>query len=252
MPYAIITGASAGIGRELALFCAEAGYDLVLIARNEAALRELAAGTGRKARILAIDLARQSAPEEIFAAVRDVLPETEILINNAGFGLCGYFDQMDVNGVMEMIQVNVTALTHLTRLFLPGMIARGSGRILNVASTAAFQPGPLMAVYYATKAYVLSFSEALQNELRGRGVTVTTLCPGPTVTEFQKRAGISSTRLFASGRTMDAKTVADIGFKAMMAGRSTVTAGTLNAIGAFLTRFVPRSLTAALARKLQE
>jgi short-subunit dehydrogenase len=251
MGFALVTGASTGIGRELALLCAQAGYDLALTARNEEALRTLAAEAGRKTRIIPADLSRAKAPEEIFLAVQDILPDIEILINNAGFGLRGFFDQLDTAQQMEMLQVNVAALTHLTRLFLPSMIARGNCRILNVASIAAFQPGPLAAVYYATKSYVLSLSEALHNELKDRGVTVTALCPGPTDTEFQKRAGLSDTKLFQAG-VMDAKTVAKIGFDAMMAGKSSVIAGGKNALLAFSTRFAPRQVTAAIARSMQE
>jgi short-subunit dehydrogenase len=254
--FAVITGASTGIGRELALVCAGAGYDVVLIARNAQALETLAAeigsNNGTVVRVLPADLSIAGAPGEILRTLQDILPDVEILINNAGFGLRGFFSTLDTARQMEMIQVNISALTHLTRLFLPSLLARGKGRILNVASTAAFQPGPLMTVYYATKAYVLSFSEALHNEVRDRGVTVTTLCPGPTATEFQERAGMSGTKLFGGGRVMDAKSVARIGFDAMMAGRPAVIAGRLNAFVAFMTRFVPRQFAANLARRLQE
>ena len=151
-----------------------------------------------------------------------------------------------------MIQVNVVALTHLTRLLLPGMLARRRGRILNVASTAAFQPGPLMAVYYATKAYVLSFSEAIASELRGSGVTVTALCPGPTATGFQRRAAMEDSKL-VSGRTlMDARTVAEAGYAAMLAGKTVVIPGWRNWLMAEAVRFAPRNLTTAIVRRMQE
>jgi uncharacterized protein len=192
MPLAVITGASTGIGRELALLCARHGYDLVLIARSQSVLEQLAsdiyASTGRTARVIAKDLSRPSASTEVFDELTNSATPVDALVNNAGFGLLGKFWELDVNEQVEMINLNILALTHLTRLLLPGMIARRQGRILNVASTAAFQPGPLMTVYYATKAYVVSFSEALHNECRGTGVTVTALCPGPTKTEFQRRA----------------------------------------------------------------
>ena len=175
-----------------------------------------------------------------------------MLINNAGVGMLGFFADLDMQKQMDMLQLNVNALTHLCRLYAPGMIARKKGYILNVASTAAFQPGPLMAVYYASKAYVVSFSEALHNELKDAGVTVTVLCPGPTTTEFQKRARMESTKLFAGGNAMDAAKVAEIGYAAMQKGKSLVVAGARNALMAFGTRFAPRQMAAGLARKMQE
>jgi uncharacterized protein len=256
MATALITGASTGIGRELSRICARAGYDLALVARNEAQLNELAAQlhreTGRRSRIVAKDLSRVTAPTEVFDATKDLLPEIELLINNAGIGMLGHFAELDADRQMQMLQLNVNALTHMTRLFVPSMLARGKGRILNVASTAAFQPGPLMAVYYASKAYVLSLSEALHNELQGRGVTVTALCPGPTRTEFQRRAGMESTRLFTSFSVMDSGSVARAGFDAMMAGRPLAIPGAINRITAFMTRFAPIQLAAAIARSMQE
>lgn len=251
---AVITGASTGIGRELAYLCARQGYDVVLIARSQDALEKLAgeinASTGRAARFIAKDLSRLSAPDEVFEQVNAAAAApVDILINNAGFGLMGKFWELDATQQVEMINLNITALTHLTRLFLPAMIARRNGRVLNVASTAAFQPGPLMTVYYASKAYVVSFSEALHNECRDSGVTVTALCPGPTKTEFQKRAGAESTKLFESGRVMDAATVARAGFNAMKAGKSMAIPGRMNAAMAFLTRFAPLQLTASMARR---
>lgn len=253
MPLSVITGASTGIGRELALISARDGYDVVLIARTQDALERLAsdiyASTARPARIIAKDLSEPSAPGEIFDEVASMGTPVEALMNNAGFGLVGKFWELDTAQQIGMINVNITALTHLTRLFLPAMIERRHGRILNVASTAAFQPGPLMAVYYASKAYVVSFSEALHNECRDFGVTVTTLCPGPTKTEFQQRAGASSSKLFESGRVMDAASVARIGFDAMKAGKPMAIAGRTNAAMAFLTRFAPIQLTASIARR---
>jgi uncharacterized protein len=253
MPLAVITGASTGIGRELALICARDGYDVVLIARSEPALERLAsdiyASTGHAARIIAKDLSQLSAPQEIFEHLSRAGIEVDVLINNAGFGLVGKFWELNAGQQVGMINLNITALTHLTRLLLPAMIARRQGRILNVASTAAFQPGPLMAVYYASKAYVVSFSEALHNECRGLGVTVTALCPGPTRTEFQRRAGAGNSKLFESGRVMDAATVARIGFDAMKAGKPMAIAGRRNAALAFLTRFAPIQFTASMARR---
>jgi uncharacterized protein len=148
--------------------------------------------------------------------------------------------------------LNVNALTHLTRLFLPDMLVRRRGRVMNVASTAAFQPGPLMAVYYATKAYVLSLSEALHYELRGTGVTITTLCPGPTETPFKAKSGMGKTRIFNSPNVMDPREVAEAGFRAMMQGQHVIVPGTMNRLMAFGTRFVSRQTAAGIARKLNE
>jgi uncharacterized protein len=255
MATALITGASTGIGRELALVSAAAGYDVVLVARSRERLETLAAEVNAKhkqqARIVIKDLSRPEGALELFEEVRQS-QDVEILINNAGFGLLGFFAEMDTERQMQMVNLNVGALTHLSRLYAPGMIAKRKGFILNVASTAAFQPGPLMAVYYATKAYVVSFSSALHNELKEHGVIVTTLCPGPTATEFQKRASMDSTALFKGPNVMSAQTVAEIGFKALMKGKPLVVAGKLNATMAFLTRFAPRQLAASLARKAQE
>jgi len=174
-----------------------------------------------------------------------------VLVNNAGFGLRGAFVVIDLRQQLKMIQVNVTALTHLTGLLLPGMLARRRGRVLNVASTAAFQPGPLMAVYYATKAYVLSFSEALANETSGSGVSVTALCPGPTETDFRRRAGMENTRLFRAG-VMDAAAVARIGYQGMKRGARVVVPGWRNKLLAQSVRFASRAMTAQIARSLQE
>jgi len=256
MPTAIITGASAGIGREFAYGCARDGYDVVLIARSEKSLDAIASdirtATGRRVHVLAIDLSDSRAPRQIFEHVRAIHSDVEILINNAGFGLLGRFWELNEMEQMQMIQVNVAALTHLSRLFLPFFIERKRGRILNVASTAAFQPGPLMAVYYATKSYVVSLSEAMHNEARDYGVTVTVLCPGPTKTEFKERAGMTKTKLFSSGNEMSALAVARIGYRAMMRSRPMVVAGRLNGLMAFLTRFAPIQFAATMARKVQE
>lgn len=256
MAIAVITGASTGIGREFANICASHGYDLVLVARSAQALEDVAGSirekTGRAVRVIALDLSVPDSPPKLWGALSGVSADVEILINNAGFGLTGFFAELDVRQQMEMVYLNMGALTHLTRLFLPSMLDKRKGYILNVASTAAFQPGPLMAVYFATKAYVVSLSEALHNEARDKGVVVTTLCPGATRTEFQNRAGIASSKLFAGPNVMDARTVAEIGFRAMKDGRSVVVAGRLNALMVFLTRFAPRQLAASMARKMAE
>ena len=176
----------------------------------------------------------------------------DVLVNDAGFGVYGPFAETAIGKELEMIQVNVMALTHLTKLLLAGMRARRAGRILNVASTAAFQPGPLMAVYYASKAYVLSFTEALANELAGSGVTVTALCPGPTITEFQKHAGVAQTRLFRSMLVMNASEVARAGYEGMLRGKRLVIPGVGNRLLVQALRVSPRSFVTAAARRVQE
>jgi short-subunit dehydrogenase len=256
MPIAVVTGASTGIGRELAFECARDGYDLILTARSRAQLEKLAesigAATGRSSHIIACDLSEPNAPAELFDRIGNLAAQIEILINNAGFGMLGQFWTLSEQDQTRMVHLNIGALTHLTRLILPGLIERGRGRIMNVASTAAFQPGPLMAVYYASKAYVLSFSVALNNETRSRGVTVTALCPGATVTEFAERAGFTNPRLFKSRMAMSAAQVARLGYKAMKRGTPVAITGRVNALMAFLTRFAPLSLTSSMARRFQE
>jgi short-subunit dehydrogenase len=248
---ALVTGASAGLGAEFAKLCAAGGYDVVLVARSGARLAELAAGLtgtyGVAARPMAADLALPSAPAEIFAQMNGT--PVDLLINNAGFGLRGAYAETDWVREAGMLQVNVVALAHLSKLFLAGMTRRGSGRILNVASTAAFVPGPFMAVYYASKAFVLSFSESLANEVAGTGVTVTALCPGPTRTEFAVAAGITGSNLF-HGPTMDAAEVARVGYDAMMAGKSSVIAGARNRWMMRGAGLIPRSWVAARTRRL--
>jgi len=212
---------------------------------------EVERSTGRNARVVALDLTDPEAPARLLVTVADVPADVEMLINNAGFGLLGDFAELDALEQMRMVQLNVTALTQLTRLFAPALIARKKGFVLNVASTAAFLPGPSMAVYFATKAYVLSLSSALHEELRPKGVVVTAFCPGATRTAFQARAGIEETKLFASN-VMDARPVAEIGYRALKAGRAVVVAGRQNALMAFLTRFAPRQFQARMTRKVME
>lgn len=250
---ALITGASVGIGRDLAELFARDGHHLVLTARNEAQLQELAATLRDQyhvnVEVIVQDLSAAGAAQRIFEQLQS--KSIDYLVNNAGFGTHGPFAESDIPSQLAMLQVNIAALTHLTRLFLPGMLKRGGGRIMNVASVAAFLPGPLMAVYYATKAYVLSFSEALASELAGSGVTVTALCPGPTKTEFQIRAGIADAPLFRMGAMNSAK-AAGLGYDAMMAGKRSIVTGFSNKLSAFGTRFIPRRATAAIAKRLNE
>lgn len=253
---ALVTGGSGGIGLELAKVLARNGFDLVLVARNrdtlEAAAGQLEGKFDVKAHVFAADLTRTDAPEAIFDFLQNENIPIEVLVNNAGFGLGGEFADTKLQRELEMIQVNIAALTHLTKLFLPPMIKRKSGRVLNVASTAAFQPGPLMAVYYATKAYVLSFSEALSEELRNSGVTVTALCPGPTQTDFADTAEVGNSRLFNTFGIADAADVAQYGFDAMMHGKRLAIPGIKNKIIAQANRISPRALTAKITRIAQE
>jgi uncharacterized protein len=252
---ALITGASYGIGLELARIFAREGYNLVLVARSGDRLRQLSSelerAHGTRSLILASDLTEPGSSAYLLDQTKRADIQVDVLVNNAGFGQFGFFAENDLEVCLQQIQLNVTTLTHLTRLYLPAMIERKTGRILNVASTAAFQAGPLMAVYYATKAYVLHFSEAIANELQGTGVTVTCLCPGPTATEFQKRAKITGIRLFKYG-SMDARTVAEDGYRALMAGKPVAISGFKNWLVAQSVRFAPRQMATAIARRLQE
>jgi uncharacterized protein len=252
---ALVTGASVGIGRDLAFLFARDGHDLVLTARNEGRLQELA-GTLREqfkvdVEVIAKDLSVPAAPQEIFDALKEKFIRVDYLVNNAGFGTHGQFVQSDLKEQLSMLQVNIVSLTHLTRLFLPLMLERGSSRIMNVASVAAFFPGPLMAAYYASKAYVLSFSEALDHEVRRKGVSVTALCPGPTITEFQKRAGIAESRLFSMG-VMTSAAVAEIGYRGMMRGKRLVVTGAGNKLVTFASRLAPRTFMASMTKKLNQ
>lgn len=249
---ALITGATSGIGLELARLAARDGYRVLIVARHEDALRRTAEELQRAGAaaviLIPLDL---SEPASVGALVERLTAERltpDVLINNAGFGAVGAVADLDPDLLHRMIELNITALTRLTRALLPGMLARGTGRVLNVASTAAFQPGPFMAVYYASKAFVLSFSEALAEELRGSGVTVTALCPGPTRTEFAERSGARSTPLFRSGVVMEAAPVARAGYEGMMKGRRVVITGGLNRLLAFGTRLVPRRLATRISR----
>lgn len=251
MPKALITGASGGIGLELARIFAREHYDLFLVARSEERLKqiaaELASTHGIKAEVMARDLAEQNAAAEIYEKAGPV----EVLVNNAGYGLYGKFAEMPLAGDLNMMHLNMDAVVTLTKAFLPAMIAVRKGRILNVASTAAFQPGPLMALYYASKAFVLHFSEALANELQETGVTVTALCPGPTETGFQSRASLEGARLFRMG-TMDAKSVAEAGYRGLVSGKTIVIPGLRNKLLTQSVRFSPRRTVIATVRRMQE
>lgn len=253
---ALITGGSVGIGRELARLFSRDGHNLVLVARNAARLAEVAAELATQFNITAkpfpLDLSDSAAAQFLFDQLQRESVAIDVLVNNAGYGRLGAFADLPYAESAGQIELNITALTHLTRLFLPPMLERKSGRILNVASTAGFQPGPLMAVYYASKAYVISFSEALANELQGTGVTVTCLCPGLTDTEFQVRAGTENTTLFKRTRPMDAATVARDGYRALMKGKPLVISGIRNRLLMESLRISPRRVVTAVSRKFLE
>lgn len=256
MKTALVTGASSGIGLEFAKLLAREGHDLVLVARRREVLerlaRELAVEHGVAVRVIAKDLAAPDSAEEILGELETERIAIDILVNNAGLGFHGRFWETDLDRQIETIRVNVEALTALTGRFLPGMVARGRGRIVNLASTAAFQPGPYMAVYYATKSYVLSFSEALAQELSDTGVTVTALCPGPTVTEFQAAAGMEDTFLFKGPMVMDAARVARLGWAAAKRGKRVVIPGLANRLLKEIVRFSPRRLATTVAGRMQK
>ena len=249
----LITGASSGIGLELARTFASYGHSLVLVARNQDRLtnvaQELHKQFGVSVITIAKNLSQETAPQEIVHELNTQNIDIDILVNNAGFGLFGFFKDTDIKTEIDMINLNITALTALTKCLLPQMLKNKNGKILNVASTAAFQPGPLMAVYFATKAYVVSFSEALANELKGTGVSVTTLCPGPTDTGFQDAAKMANARLFRHAKTP--AEVADLGYRGLMNGKHIVIPGFKNNFLAFLTRFAPVRLSAAIVRRME-
>jgi uncharacterized protein len=252
---ALITGASGGIGLELARIFASNRHEVVLVARSEDKLRQLARECeqqGSRAHVVAVDLAVPGGPKAVVDAIAALGVQVDVLVNNAGFGVYGRFADTPLERELESIQVNVVALTELTKRLLPAMLARKSGRILNVASTAGFLPGPLMAVYYATKAYVVSFSEAIANELDGSGVTVTVLCPGPTATGFQAAANLESSRIVSVLRKATSRSVAEAGYRALMAGTVVAVPGVSNKISALAPRLFPRAIIRRVVRAIQE
>ena len=253
---ALITGASSGFGVEFARNFAKDGNNLVLTARRLENLDLLAEEIREKYKVevmvLGRDLSKMDDIENIFDTLQKENIHIDYLVNNAGFGDYGNFYEANLEKLEQMMDVNIKALTKLTYLFVNPMIDKGFGKILNVASTAAFQPGPLMAVYYASKAYVLSFSEAISNELKGTGVTVTTLCPGASESEFLTTAQLEKSRLFRIKRLPSSKEVADFGYKEMMKGSMTVIPGLANKTGAMSVRFIPRKWVLKMVRKIQE
>jgi short-subunit dehydrogenase len=256
MATALITGASNGIGLELAKVHASKGGDLVLVARNILKLDELKSELERKYKIkvytIGKDLSAQNAAQEVYDETKKQNIQIDYLVNNAGFGDFGMFAETDWNKELLMINLNITTLTQFTKLYLQDMVARKSGKIMNVASTAAFQSGPTMAVYYATKAYVLSFSEAVDNEVSDKGVTITTLCPGATESGFQAAAAMEESALVKGKKLPTSAEVAEYGYKAMLKGKTVAIHGLMNYIMANSVRFTPRAIVVKLTRKIQD
>jgi len=252
---ALVTGASSGIGMELARIMAADGWDLVLVARSAETLKDLAADLagkyGRDARALPLDLSRPDAAEQVAVWLDARGLAVDALVNNAGYATYGPFADTPVEDTLGMLRLNMEALTHLTLLLLPGMRERRRGWILNVASAAAFQPGPFMAGYYATKAYILHLSEALGAELAPEGILVSALCPGPVKTGFGARAGVKRTRLFRMLQYVDAADVARAGYQAMLRGKPVVIPGLWNRIVAWSMRLVSRRAAVRLVHRLQ-
>ncbi|MFZ4613558.1 MAG: SDR family NAD(P)-dependent oxidoreductase [Bacteroidia bacterium] len=255
MTTALITGASNGIGLELAKIHASKGGNLVLVARNKSKLDELKKELENQYKvsvyIIGKDLSVFNSAQEVYDETNKQNIKIDYLINNAGFGDFGMFVDSDWNKELQMINLNITALTQFTKLYLQEMVKHRSGKIMNVASTAAFQPGPIMAVYFATKAYVLSFSEAVNNEVSDKGVTVTTLCPGATESGFQAAAAMEESNLVKGRKLPTSKEVAEYGYAAMLKGKTVAIYGLMNWILANSVRFTPRSLVVKITRKIQ-
>jgi uncharacterized protein len=256
MATAIITGASNGIGLELAKMHAATGGNLVLVARNKVRLDEIKKEIESLYKVtvytIGRDLSEAGAALDVYNETKRQSITIDYLINNAGFGTFGMFADENWDRELQMINLNITTLTQFTHLFLKDMIARKSGKIMNVASTAAFQSGPTMAVYYATKAYVLSFSEAVDNEVRDKGITITALCPGATESGFQAAAAMEDSALIKGKKLPSSKEVAAYGYKAMLKGKTVAIHGTMNYILANSVRFMPRSIVVAVTRKMQD
>jgi len=250
----LITGASSGIGRELAKLFAKDGSNLVLVARREDRLKELAdeleSKYGTKTYVLPKDLARKTAQREISSFIKKNKIDLDVLVNNAGFGSRAPFAEIPAGSISDMVEVNVGALTNLTRLFLPKMIEKNSGGILNVGSLAGFQPGPNMAVYYATKAYVISFTEALSEELIHTNIKVSCLAPGPVNTEFGEKSDLEDSVLFKLS-LMNVEPVAKAGYEGLRKGKTIVIPGARNNITPFLVRFMPRFIVRKVVKAIQ-
>jgi len=252
---ALVTGASSGLGVHFARLFASVGYDVVLVARREGKLLELKSEIekdfGVKAYVFAQDLSKPDSAKAVYEYTENIGVTISALVNNAGFGDFGRFTDLSWDKQSDMIQVNITTLVQLTKLYLPKMVEQGEGKVLNVASIASFEPGPLLSTYYASKAYVLSFSEALAVELKDAGVKVCVLCPGPTDTGFEEAAGAKSSKLFENLKVARADKVAEFGFKKLMKGRVVAIPGFSNKLLPFAVRFAPRALVRKLVYKIQ-
>jgi len=250
---ALVTGASGGIGKAIAEQFARNGADLIIAARSSATLDSLSAEWSKKYGVkvtaIASDLSRSGAADALADAVQSSGVAVDYLVNNAGYGVFGLFKDSRLDDELAMMTVNMTSLTVLTKRFLPQILER-KGKIMNVASTAAFQPGPYMAVYYATKSYVLSFSEALAAELAGTGVTVTALCPGPTRSGFQEKAAMHDSGLVKNRILAAADQVGEAGFRAMMAGKRVFVPGLINKLLVQTVRLTPRKTVTAIVKKI--
>lgn len=252
---AVVTGASSGIGAEIAVLLAERDYHVFAVARRAERLHDLRVRISRKGgqcTALPADLADYEQRQRLITALAPNADEIEVLVNNAGFGTHGYFTDTDLDRELELIEVNCAALVHLTKRILPWMLERRSGYVLNLASMAAFQPGPVMAMYYASKAFVLSLSQALSEECAHTGVSVTAFCPGTIATEFQATAGISKSAPAAYTTIMTAHEAAEVALDKMFAHKRVVVPGAKNKFAIFMNRFVPRRLAARAVKKIQE
>lgn len=257
MSTALITGASVGLGAEFAKLFAKDGHDLILVSRRKDALETLAAQLRSQAaniqvHVIDMDLGKPNAGRILFEKTQSLNLQVDFLVNNAGFGSQGHFKDLALNKELQMIDLNVRTVVELTHLFLPAMVARKKGRVLNVGSTAGFQPGPYMATYYASKAFVNSFSEALHEELKGSGVTCTVLTPGATATEFAATSGNAKSRLFQSGGVASAESVALRGYQAMLAGQAVVIPGFRNKAAVQALRVSPRFAARKIASYLNK
>jgi short-subunit dehydrogenase len=251
---ALITGASAGIGLELSKVFAKNGFNVILVSRNSQKLEEIAEELKKryhiKAGVISKDLRKPGAPQELYDEIKAGGTDIDVLVNNAGIGINGSFAEFNPKKIIDVIQVNITSLTMLCRLFSKDMVKKGYGRILNVSSTASFQASPLMSTYYASKAYVQMFSEAINYELKKNGITVTALCPGPTRTEFFERNDMKETNIAKGSWLMKPADVAEAGFAGLMRGKMIVIPGLINKFLAFSVRFTPRKVSAAVIHYL--
>lgn len=253
---ALITGASSGIGKALARVFAQHGYRLVVVAEDGRGLTEVAQELRNKYSIDVVEvhknLVNEHAPQEIYDQLNEQGIEVDVLVNNAGVGQKELFHETDIEKDLYIIRLNIEALVRLTKMFLKDMTARGRGKILNLGSVAGFQPGPMMAVYHASKAFILSFSESIADELEGTGVSITVLCPGPTDTHFFERADMENARILSDATVMDPDEVARTGYRAMIEGKRLVIPGLNNKVLTFSRRFMPKALQASLNRKFYE